>query len=90
MEIPPLVVDSGSRALLGVVLDGGILGGLMVETMGDFGGLTVETGMENSPSLTVAVSVTRGIRENSWFGVRVVEDKWMILSSSMEFSDSSF
>ena len=83
------MVDSGSVALLGVVLDGGILGGLMVEMTGDFGGLTVETGMENSPSLTVAVSVTRGIRENNWLGDSVVEDKWMTLSS-MEFSESSF
>ena len=83
------MVDSGSVAPLGVVLDGGILGGLMVEMTGDFGGLTVETGMENSPNLTVAVSVTRGIRENNWFGDSVVEDKWMTLSS-IEFSDSSF
>ena len=61
-DIPALVLASDS--LEGVVLSGGCLGGERVET-GALGGDSVDTGRENSPSLTVAVSVTRGIRENS-------------------------
>ena len=74
-DIPAPVLVSSSPP--GVVLSGGILGGDRVDT-----------GMENSPSLTVAVSVTRGIRENSWSGDNVLDGKWMTVSS-MALSASS-
>ena len=51
-------------------------------------GPRVDTGRTKSPSLTVADSDTLGMRENSSSGDRVVEDRWMTLSS-IEFSDSS-
>ena len=80
-DIPALELVSGSPP--GVVLSGGILGGERVEAgTGALGGDTVDTGIENSPSLTVAVSVTRGMRENSWSGDRELLGKWMTLSSS--------
>ena len=79
-EIPDLEVDLLGREEEGVVLRGGSLGGWRVET-----------GITKSPSLTVAVSVTRGMRENNSCGDSEDVDKLMILSSlsSIAFSESS-
>ena len=79
-EIPDLDVVLPESPEDGVVLRGG-----------NRGGFRVETGITKSPSLTVADSVTRGMRENNWCGDSEDVDKLMILSSlsSIAFSESS-